>query len=281
VAAARPRTLFAAVCPVLLGGAIAGWQAPLWLALILLCALLIQIGTNFANDYWDWKKGADRPGRKGPQRMTGNLAPRAMLFATCGIFACAAMVGAVLVLRGGWPILLIGSVSLACGFLYTAGPFPLAYLGLGELFTFVFFGPVASSGTTYLLVGEWSVASAVAGLAPGAYSVALIEVNNLRDREEDVAVGKRTLAVRFGRRAGMLIFTLAAVLPVPASIALLDGPGMPGVVAAGLVAALLGVRLVRAAHRAVLDGRWNPLLGMAACSSMAYTTVCVLLWTIR
>lgn len=167
----------------------------------LVFAFLIQIGTNFCNDYADFKKGADTAERTGPLRVTqaGLVSPRAVLTATTMVFALAAAVGVYLVVRAGWPFVAVVALSVICGVLYTAGPFPLGYLGLGDLFVLVFFGPVAVVGTYYVQTLTWNTLVAVAGIAPGLLSVAILVVNNLRDVEGDAKAGKRTLAVRFGK----------------------------------------------------------------------------------
>lgn len=203
--AARPKTLWAAVAPVVIGTAMA-WRdgvlhAPAALA-ALTGALLIQIGTNYWNDYADFQKGADTAERTGPIRATqaGLVTPAAMKRAAILTFALAAMVGAYLVWRGGWPLALIVGLSILCGFLYTAGPYPIGYLGLGEFFVLIFFGPVAVGGTYYVQARDMHTAVIISGLAPGLLACAILVVNNLRDADQDARAGKRTLAVRFGKR---------------------------------------------------------------------------------
>ncbi len=224
--AARPKTLGAAVAPVIIGTAIA--YADLldihWPSLIcaLLGAMLIQIGTNFANDYFDFVKGSDTTARIGPTRATqaGLVSPKTMRTAFILTFALALLPGAYIIWRGGWPFVIIGIVSIICGILYTGGPFPLGYLGLGDLFVLIFFGPVAVCGTFYLHGLEFTpvvaMTSAVdlvlAGIAPGLISVALLTVNNLRDIEQDRISGKKTLAVRFGRTFARFEFQACILL---------------------------------------------------------------------
>jgi 1,4-dihydroxy-2-naphthoate octaprenyltransferase len=203
VIASRPKTLFASISPVLLGTALAysrGLGDGLAAFLAFLGAIFIQIGTNLANDYWDAKKGADRADRLGPVRVTsaGLLKPRTVFLGMALCFAVASLVGLCLIARAGWPVAVIGIVSILCGILYTAGPFPLAYVGLGDVFTFVFFGLVATSGTYFVEAREFSMTSLILGAVPGFYSVVLIALNNLRDRESDLLSNKKTLAVRFG-----------------------------------------------------------------------------------
>ena len=205
VLASRPKTLFAAIAPVLLGSALAFSQSkgnlPAALA-ALFGAICIQIATNLANDYWDAKKGADTSERLGPVRVTasGLLKPRTVFLGMVFIFLLATVAGVFLTLRAGWPVVAIGLASILFGILYTAGPFSLAYLGLGEVFTFLFFGLVATVGTYFVQALSFSPDALWLGVMPGSYSVVLIALNNLRDRETDQRAKKKTLAVRFGEK---------------------------------------------------------------------------------
>lgn len=228
--AARPKTLWAAFAPVLIGVAMAyadgAFHAGAALA-ALLGALLIQVATNFCNDYADFRKGADTAERQGPLRVTqaGLIAPRTMLAATAGVFALACLAGLYLVLRCGWPLLAVGLLSIAAGIGYTAGPFPFGYRGWGDAFVLLFFGPVAVAGTYYVQALRLPLAPVAAGLAPGFLAVAILVVNNLRDVDGDARAGKRTLAVRFGRtfaRWEYLLCLLAAAC-VPAALFLRTG----------------------------------------------------------
>lgn len=213
LSATRPRTLPAAAVPVLMGSALA-WHNDAFHLLAALAAfagaMLIQIGTNFANDYFDFKKGTDREDRLGPTRATaaGLVSPRTMKIAFIGAFALSALVGLYLIYRGGLPILTIGVLSILFGILYTGGPFPLGYLGLGEIFVLIFFGPVAVAGTEYVQSLEFSPEAAWLGLAPGLLSSAILVVNNLRDVDTDRISGKNTLAVRFGKTFARWEYTL-------------------------------------------------------------------------
>ncbi|MGA1129153.1 MAG: 1,4-dihydroxy-2-naphthoate polyprenyltransferase [Chthoniobacterales bacterium] len=203
ILAARPRTLGAAAIPVLAGAALAfsaGSLDPLATLLIVACAVLIQIATNYFNDAIDHAKGADTAERLGPTRVTssGLLAPRAVIRGGVICLALAVALSIPLVLHGGWPIVVIGLFSLFFAYAYTGGPFPLAYLGLGEIFVVLFFGIIAVAGTFYLNTLELSGASLLAGLQIGLHSSVLLAVNNLRDIESDRAANKRTLAARFG-----------------------------------------------------------------------------------
>ena len=203
--AARPPTLPAAVVPVLVGTAAVVRLGFLPLAFVaaLLAAVLIQIGTNLANDYFDFHKGADTAERLGPVRVTqsGLLAPNTVRSAMVLVFGLAALVGLYLVFVGGWPILLIGLLSIAAGVLYTGGPYPLAYHGLGDLFVFIFFGLVAVCGTAYLHTGAVPSIAWFAALPVALIVTAIIVVNNLRDIDTDRLARKHTLAVLIGRRA--------------------------------------------------------------------------------
>lgn len=221
--AARPKTLTAAVVPVVVGTGLALGQgmAVLWPALAALVgAMLIQIGTNLTNDYYDFRKGADTHERVGPTRVTqsGLIAPQTVLAAGAGCFALAVLVGASLVARGGWPFVAIGLASVLAGWAYTGGPYPLGYHGLGDLFVMVFFGLVAVPGTFYAQALHLVPAVWPAAVAVGATGTMILVVNNLRDIDTDARAGKRTLAVRFGRGFGraeyVALLILALAMPV-------------------------------------------------------------------
>ena len=281
--AARPKTLFAAINPVVLGTVLAFTSGALhWGAALaaLFGALAIQVGTNLANDYWDWKKGADTAERLGPVRVTsaGLLPPQAVFRATWLSFGIAAILGAYLIARGGWPIAIIGLVSIACGFLYTAGPVSLAYLGLGDLFTLIFFGPVACAGTYYVQTLAWSPVAMAAGLALGCFTVALIAVNNLRDRAQDAEKNKRTLAVRFGARFARWEYSLAVTLPLLLPVIAV---GLGWVASGFLAVSLLNVRAVVLARKifSLPEGReLNGMLGATSGCAMLYTLTFAVCW---
>ena len=205
---ARPKTLLAALGPVMVGAAMALGDGDIHVGTLILtfaAAVLIQIGTNFANDYYDFIKGTDTSDRAGPTRATqaGLVSPLQMKKAFIMTFALAIIPGGMLVLRGGLPIAVIGVASVICGILYTAGPFPLGYTGLADLFVLIFFGPVAVGGTYYLQRLGINSNVLVAGLAPGLLAVAILTVNNLRDISTDRTAGKKTLVVRFGYKFGV------------------------------------------------------------------------------
>jgi 1,4-dihydroxy-2-naphthoate polyprenyltransferase len=257
--AARPPTLPAAVVPVLVGTAAAARIAfrPLPFLAALAAATLIQIGTNFANDYFDFRKGADTAERLGPMRVTqsGLIAPESVRTAMIVVFGLAALIGLYLVFAGGWPILIVGLLSIAAGVLYTGGPYPLAYHGLGDLFVFVFFGLVAVCGTAYLHIGAVPGAAWFAALPVALIVTAILVVNNLRDIDTDRAANKRTLAVLIGRgatRAEYLALVGAAYLLLPL------GP-LLGLTSAWALLPLLTLPLALPLVRTVLDEQGRPL----------------------
>lgn len=216
--ASRPKTLVAAVVPVLIGAACARDAALEHWALALcamLSALCIQIGTNLANDYADFKSGADNANRLGPTRVTqaGLIKPAHVKAGAVCAFGLAVVFGVPLILHAGWPILAIGLLSILSGWAYTSGPYPLGYNGLGELFVFLFFGLAAVAGTSYALTLEWLPLSVLAAVVPGLHASALLAVNNVRDIDTDREAGKRTLAARFGRTFGRIEYTLLLLLP--------------------------------------------------------------------
>jgi 1,4-dihydroxy-2-naphthoate octaprenyltransferase len=229
ILAARVPTLPAAVVPVLVGTA-AAWAdgyfraGPFVAALV--AALLIQIGTNLANDYFDFRKGADTAERLGPIRITQSalVPPETVRTATIVTFGAAALIGGYLTVVGGLPILVIGVLSIAAGVLYTGGPWPLAYHGLGDLTVFVFFGLVAVVGTAYLLAGSVGPATLVYALPVAALVTAILVVNNLRDIATDRVARKYTLAVRLGPRGTrieyLLLVAMAYLVPLLAWLSL-------------------------------------------------------------
>jgi 1,4-dihydroxy-2-naphthoate octaprenyltransferase len=201
--AARPRTLPAAVAPVLVGTALGAQRAdfrPLAFAAALLGAVLIQVGTNLSNDYSDARRGADTEDRLGPVRVTagGLVPPRRVLVATWITFGLAVLVGLYLVVVAGWQLLLVGAASILAGVLYTGGPRPYGYEGLGEVFVFAFFGIVAVTGSYFVQTEHLDGEAFVLAIPVGLLAASILMVNNIRDRETDARAGKRTLAVRLG-----------------------------------------------------------------------------------
>ena len=264
--ASRPATLPAAAVPVLVGTAAAIMQGaifrPLIFAATLIAALLIQIGTNFANDYSDFHRGADHAGRLGPVRVTqsGLISQEAVRRGIAVAFGLALVPGAWLSWIGGWPILAIGIVSILCGLAYTGGPWPLGYHGLGDVFVFLFFGIVAVTGTAYLHLGAWSLFALLLSVPIGLLVTNILVVNNLRDLPTDRAAGKRTLAVRFGARAARTQYVVSTALAyvVPGALAL-GGDGRRWLLLP-LASAPLAVVLVRRIVRGVEGRELNPVL---------------------
>lgn len=213
VTAARPRTLPAAAAPVLVGTALA-YQAdgfaPLPALAALAGALLLQVGSNFANDVFDYEKGADTSDRVGPLRVTqaGLLSGRDVRRGMWSVFAVAILVGVYLTWVAGWPVVAIGLSSIAAAIAYTGGPFPFGYRGLGDLFVLVFFGFVAVCGTVFVQMGEVTRPAWPAGYMIGALATAILVVNNVRDHETDRIARKRTIPVLLGRGAGVMEFGL-------------------------------------------------------------------------
>ena len=215
--AARPRTLPAAIAPVLVGTA-AAFEASSDLRVVAFIAALvgsifIQIGTNLANDYSDAKRGADSADRLGPVRVTsaGLVAPRRVLHATWLAFAVAVGAGVYLATVAGPLILAVGAISILAGVLYTGGPWPYGYAGMGELFVFLFFGMVAVNGSYYVQLEELATVPALLSVAVGLLATAIIVVNNVRDIETDRRAGKRTLAVRIGRQRARALYVTVLV----------------------------------------------------------------------
>ncbi|HEX2234419.1 MAG TPA: 1,4-dihydroxy-2-naphthoate polyprenyltransferase [Thermoleophilaceae bacterium] len=220
--AARPRTLPAAVAPVLVGTALAVSEdefRPLAFVAALVGSVFIQIGTNLANDYSDARRGADTEDRLGPVRVTagGLMPPRRVLVGTYVAFGIAVAAGVYLAAVAGWELLAVGAVSIAAGVLYTGGPRPYGYAGLGELFVFLFFGLVAVNGSYYVHTERLSWEAFGLSLPVGLLAAAILVVNNVRDIDTDRRAGKRTLAVKLGRERARRLFAamvaLAFVIP--------------------------------------------------------------------
>ncbi|MGC9451061.1 MAG: 1,4-dihydroxy-2-naphthoate polyprenyltransferase [Oceanipulchritudo sp.] len=266
VLAARPKTLPAAAVPVCVAGGLAEsgglFVFQPWL-ICLLFALLIQVGTNYANDYYDFIKGADTESRIGPRRAvsSGWISPGSMCRGMVTTFVAAFLLGCLLIPWGGWWLLPVGAVCILCGIAYTGGPYPLGYNGWGDVFVFLFFGWVATGVTFYVQAGDFSSRlpegggigwTLLAGMVPGALATNLLVVNNVRDEPLDREAGKRTLAVRLGRRFALGEYMVLSVLSlgIPAWFAM--GGGVTGcwLVLAAAPAAFHSCRhLVRARTR--------------------------------
>jgi 1,4-dihydroxy-2-naphthoate octaprenyltransferase len=302
--AARPRTLPAAIAPVLVGSAAAwdatrtvvssstlpngdGFLAVTWgdhafsfgrFAAALIGAIFIQIGTNLANDYSDAKRGADTEDRLGPVRVTasGLAAPRRVLYATWAAFGIAALAGIYLAIEVGPEIIAIGVASIVAGVLYTGGPKPYGYEGLGEVFVFVFFGLVAVNGSYYVQLEQLDTLPILLSLPVGLLSAAILVVNNVRDIDTDRRAGKRTLAVRLGRertRSLYLAMIVGAYILLPVALLLGDGPAL------GLLG-LLSLPLAAKPLRAVRERTDGPALNGALAGTGALLAAFALLVSI-
>ena len=275
--AARPKTLLASVAPVAIGTALAfsaGQFHAVSAAAALMGALAIQIGTNFANDYFDFLQGADTPARQGPTRAVaaGRITPRAMLAAMGWTFAAAAVVSVALIWRAGWPILVILILGILCGIFYTAGRHSLAYLGLADPLVLLFFGPVAVAGTYYVQALDLPRGVLWAGLGPGLLATGLLAVNNLRDIEEDRQSQKRTPAVRFGARFVRCEYTLCVVLAAAVPVTLAWRAEVP--TAAAMAGLVLLPGLVVVYRVWTWSGRrLNACLGLTAALLLGYAVL--------
>lgn len=268
--ATRPATLTAALSPVTVGAA-AAWRASggagyRWGAVLaaLLGAMFIQVGTNLANDVFDFEKGADTADRLGPTRVTqaGLLTPSQVRAGMVLSFALATAAGVYLTAVAGWPIVAIGVASIASGVAYTGGPYPLGYNGLGDVFVFAFFGVVAVCGTAFVALGSVPPLALALSVPVGALATAVLVVNNVRDHQTDVRAGKRTVVVRFGRRFGVVEYVACwvAALAVPVALAATRGSAW---LLLPLLTAPVGVGLARKV--ATVEGRpLNPVLGATA-----------------
>ena len=283
ILAARPKTLWASIAPVVVGTALAyGDGAHHWpSALIALaCAVLIQIGTNFANDYFDYEKGADTEERTGPLRVTqsGMVPPTTMKWATAVIFFFACVGGAILTWRGGWPIAVVGLLCILSGLLYTGGPYPLGYLGLGDLFVLIFFGPVAVGGTYYVQALQLNTTVLVAGMGPGLLITAILTVNNLRDIEVDRKAGKRTLAVRFGKTFTRweYAFLVLVGVSIPPFLYLRSGQHLSSLLS--LLVVLPAISTLRGVFGHAEGPSLNPVLANTARMSLLYSVLFSVGW---
>jgi len=277
--AARPRTLPAAVAPVLVGTALAGEAGvfhPVTLAATLIGAVFIQVGTNLSNDYSDARRGADTEDRLGPVRVTagGLVPPRQVLIATWVSFGVAVLVGIYLVAVAGWELLLVGAASILAGVLYTGGPRPYGYEGLGELFVFAFFGIVAVTGSYFVQAKELPWEAFVLAVPVGLLAASILMVNNIRDLETDRRAGKRTLAVRLGRRRARRLYGISVYL----AFLLAPLPWLLGSLSFCLLLAWLALPLAVPLVRTVATHTDGPTLNAAlARTGMLQLVFCLLL----
>jgi 1,4-dihydroxy-2-naphthoate polyprenyltransferase len=249
--AARPRTLPAAVSPVLVGTSLAigeGTFRPLAFVCALIGSIFIQIGTNLSNDYSDARRGADTEDRLGPVRVTagGLMPPRTVLIGTYVAFGIAVLAGVYLIAIAGWELLLVGAASILAGVLYTGGPRPYGYEGLGEVFVFLFFGVVAVVGSYFVQTEDLRWEAFALSVPVGLLAAAILLVNNIRDADTDRRAGKRTLAVRLGRaRARALFVGCIAVAYLAVPLVALFGRDISPLVLLALLSLPLAVPLIR------------------------------------
>ena len=278
--AARPRTLPAAIAPVLVGTALAqelyNVFRPGAFVAALLGSILIQVGTNLSNDYSDARRGADAEDRLGPVRVTagGLVPPKQVLMATYITFGLAVVCGGYLIAVAGIELLFVGVASIAAGVLYTGGPRPYGYEGLGELFVFLFFGLVAVAGSTFAQAERWPWEAFVLAVPVGLLAAAILVVNNVRDMDSDKRAGKRTLAVRLGRERGRLMYAvmvLASFLVAP--LPWLLGPLSPWLLFTWLVLPL-ALKLIRTVREHADGPTLNEALAQTGALQLAF---CLLL----
>jgi 1,4-dihydroxy-2-naphthoate octaprenyltransferase len=277
--AARVRTLPAAVAPVLVGTALAGYLHvfhPLRFLAALIGAMFIQIGTNLSNDYSDARRGADTEDRLGPVRVTagGLVPPRQVLIATYLTFGIAVLAGVYLIVVAGWQLLLVGAASILAGVLYTGGPRPYGYEGLGELFVFLFFGIVAVAGSFFVQVKHLDWEAFALAVPVGLIASGILVVNNVRDIDTDRRAGKRTLAVRLGRARTRGLFAVIIYLAyVLTPVSWILGPLTPWLLLPWLTLPL-AARVVRIVRNRV-DGA--SLNGALAQTGLLQLVFCALL----
>ena len=260
IIASRPRTLPAAIAPVIVGTAVAihdGAFEPLAALAALFAALMIQIGSNFANDLGDFHRGTDRVGRVGPTRVTtaGLLTPGQVKAGMVVVFGLAALAGLYLIAIGGWPILVVGVASILAAVAYTIGPLPFGYYGLGDVAVFVFFGLIAVVGTYYVQALRVTPLAILAAVPMGCLITGILVVNNIRDADTDRAAGKRTLAVLLGRRSARIEYIALIVVAYAIPFVLWLGLGLRPTVLLPALTLPLAIRLIRT----VLDVLGPPL----------------------
>lgn len=273
--AARPKTLTAAISPILVGTTLskAAFYPARWdLALsALLSSIFIQIGTNLINDSIDFKKGTDNEERIGPKRVTqsGLLSPQTVMTGGLLCFAISALLAVPLLLQGGWVIVAIGILSLLCGYAYTGGPFPLAYVGLGDLFVLLFFGLAAVGGVYFLNTSTFDLKPIIAGLQIGFLSTVMIAINNLRDADGDKKTGKRTLAVRFGKTFSRIEIAFLCLAPFALGyywyeLGLIYAAALP------LISLPFALRVIIKIQTTEPSPAYNAYLGMAALLNLLF-----------
>jgi 1,4-dihydroxy-2-naphthoate octaprenyltransferase len=277
--AIRPRTLPAAAAGVVMGSALAWHDGFFRMDAALAClfaALLLQIGSNLANDVFDFERGADTPERLGPTRVTqaGLLTPKQVKIGMGVVFALAALLGLYLAWLGGLPIIIIGVAAIISAIAYTGGPFPLGYHGLGDIFVFIFFGIAAVAGTYYLQAGSVSAAAWWMAIPPGLIITAILVVNNLRDIDNDRKGGKHTLAVRMGEHATKIQYLICMVI----AYLILPVAAWMGIVSWFSLLAWLSLPIAYKATKVVLTQKGRPLNAALARTGQTALAFSVLFW---
>lgn len=273
ILASRPKTLIASISPICIGSALAcaHHSFHLWIFLLtLLTGLGIQISTNLVNDLFDFLKGADNENRKGPVRVTasGLMSISQVKMTTALVMSATAVFGSALALQGGPLVAILLPCALLLAVSYTAGPFPLSYLGIAEFFILVFFGPVATGMTYFLQTQTLSLHAFVIGLAPGLLSCSILIINNLRDVDEDRIANKKTLIVRMGTRFGKWEFALSILT---ATLLPLFTFGKHPLVLAAALTAIPGIFLIRSVLLNTDSYAYNPLFGKTGKLLTVYT----------
>jgi len=279
VQAIRPRTLPAAAAGVVMGAAMAWRDGVFRLDIVLVClftALLLQVGSNLANDVFDFERGADTSERLGPTRVTqaGILTPRQVKIGMAVVFGLSGVLGLYLVWLGGWLILLLGIAAIISAIAYTGGPFPIGYYGLGDVFVFIFFGLAAVAGTYYIQAGSIPPAVWWMTLPPGLIITAILVINNLRDIDNDRKAGKHTLAVRMGEQGTKIEYIVcmlfAFIIPIPVAWA--------GMISWTTLIAWLSLPLAMQAMRVVLTQKGRPLNAALAKTGQTALAFSLLFW---
>lgn len=282
ISAARPRTLPASVSPVIAASAYAFYAGTFrWIpaVLCLLFALLAQVASNMANDYFDYVKGSDKAGRVGPRRAvaSGDITPRAMLMGTFCVLGVACAVGLGLVFFAGWQLIPIGVIIALFALAYTAGPYPLAYHGLGDVTVFLFFGLVAVNMTYYVQALQFDADVFLLSIAMGLLSINILLVNNYRDMEEDAAANKRTTVVLFERRFALLWYFVNGVVAVLLLFPCLADFGIVYIFLPAIIYLFLHIKTGLAIKQREGEAL-NPLLGATARNLLVFTILVSVVW---
>jgi 1,4-dihydroxy-2-naphthoate octaprenyltransferase len=277
--AIRPRTLPAAAAGVVMGAALAWRDGNFRIDAVLVClltALLLQIGSNLANDVFDYERGTDTAERLGPTRVTqaGLLTPKQVKAGMLVVFGLAILLGLYLAWLGGWIIIILGIVAIASAIAYTGGPFPIGYHGLGDIFVFIFFGIVSVAGTYFIQAGTVTPVAWLMTIPPGLIITAILVVNNLRDIDNDRKAGKRTLAVRFGEQATKIQYTVCIVVAYLTLIPVL----WLGLIPWTVLLAWLSLPFAVQATKVVLTQKGRPLNAALAKTGQTALAFSLLFW---